>query len=145
MGWTVREISELAGIPADSLRYYDRLGLISPKRENNKYRRYSERDLFLLQFAVVLKYAGFSLSEIKTVLEPSEKWTDEECRKSNINLTQRKCAELSERITHFKGMIRFLNETQSVLEENDNSEERLRLLEIHVQRNFEKIKKERNI
>ncbi len=74
-------------------------------------------------------------------MEPNDKWPDEKCRQNNINLTKRKRTELSEKITHFKGIIKFLNETQSVLEDNDNSEERLRLLELHVQRNFDNIKK----
>ncbi|MDR2947502.1 MAG: MerR family transcriptional regulator [Candidatus Adiutrix sp.] len=140
MSWTVREISELTGISAASLRYYDKEGIISPKRGNNKYRRYDERDLFLIQSVIVLKYAGFSLAEIKSVMEPSGKWPDEECRQRNIDLTKRKCAELSAKITSFKEIAGFLQETLSVLEDNDNSEERLRLGERLVQRNFDRIK-----
>jgi DNA-binding transcriptional MerR regulator len=140
MSWTVREISELLGIPAASLRYYDQAGIVSPKRGKNQYRQYDERDLFLIQCVMVLKYAGFSLAEIKSVIEPSKSWPDEECRQRNIQLTKRKCAELAAKIASFKGIAMFLKETLAVLEDNDNSEERLLLGKRLVERNFDRIK-----
>lgn len=49
----------------DTLRYYDRIGLVSPAREDNRYRRYSKNDLIDLMNIQIMQYADFSLEEIK--------------------------------------------------------------------------------
>lgn len=49
----------------DTLRYYDRIGLVSPVREGNQYRKYSRNDLIDVMNIQIMKYAGFSLDEIK--------------------------------------------------------------------------------
>ena len=76
MGWTVKQTSEKTGIPADTLRYYDKEGIVSPKRYENGYRQYSDEDVSNLKNIIVMKYAHFSLAEIKAMeklmtLEPS--------------------------------------------------------------------------
>lgn len=81
MGWTIKQMAKLSGISTDSLRYYDKLGIISPKRNENGYRMYDEKDLFHLQYVTVMKYARFSLAEIKTIIglfsnEPSQACND---------------------------------------------------------------------
>lgn len=63
--YSVREVSELLNIPKDTLRYYDKLGLVSPARGENRYRCYTDRDILDLQYIETFKYADFSLSEIR--------------------------------------------------------------------------------
>lgn len=55
----------MLGIPKDTLRYYDRMGIVSPSRDDNRYRRYSKDDLIDLMNIQVMQYAGFSLDEIR--------------------------------------------------------------------------------
>ncbi|MDR1094439.1 MAG: MerR family transcriptional regulator [Clostridiales bacterium] len=64
-GNSVQEVSAALGIPKDTLRYYDKLGLVSPRRGENKYRRYTDRDMLDLQYVEILKYADFSLVQIR--------------------------------------------------------------------------------
>lgn len=56
-------------ISKNTLRYYDRIQLLSPSRNENQYRSYSEKDILDLKYISVLKFAGFSLSSIRKVLE----------------------------------------------------------------------------
>jgi DNA-binding transcriptional MerR regulator len=65
---TINETSQLLQIPKTKLRYYDRFGIVSPKRAENGYRFYSEQDILDLQYAEVMKSSGFSLLEIRRVL-----------------------------------------------------------------------------
>jgi DNA-binding transcriptional MerR regulator len=52
-----------------TLRYYDRVGLLSPAEHTEAgYRLYAEEDLFRLQQILALKFLGFSLEEIKAFL-----------------------------------------------------------------------------
>ncbi len=67
--YTVKQAAETLKIPPASLRYYDRLGIVSPMRAENGYRYYSEEDLRALRYVSIMKYAHFSLPEIKIIMD----------------------------------------------------------------------------
>lgn len=59
----------LAGMHAQTLRQYDRLGLVRPSRTRGGGRRYSEHDIELLREVQKLSQAGVSLAGIQRILE----------------------------------------------------------------------------
>ena len=61
--------AELAGMHPQTLRQYDRLGLVSPGRTAGKSRRYSMRDVQKLQEIARLGSEGVSLEGIRRILE----------------------------------------------------------------------------
>jgi MerR family transcriptional regulator/heat shock protein HspR len=62
--------AELAGMHAQTLRNYDRLGLVSPERTPGGGRRYSERDVELLRSIQRLSQdEGVNLAGIKRIIE----------------------------------------------------------------------------
>ncbi|MCC6270701.1 MAG: MerR family transcriptional regulator [Microbacteriaceae bacterium] len=61
--------SELSGLHPQTLRQYDRLGLVSPKRTAGQSRRYSMRDVSQLREIARLSAEGVSLEGIRRVLE----------------------------------------------------------------------------
>jgi MerR family transcriptional regulator/heat shock protein HspR len=64
--------AELAGMHAQTLRNYDRLGLVSPERTAGGGRRYSERDVELLRAIQRLSQdEGVNLAGIKRIIELS--------------------------------------------------------------------------
>jgi DNA-binding transcriptional MerR regulator len=66
----VNEIARAAGVSAETVRYYSRIGLLRPERdEHNDYRRFKERDLCALRFIVQVKGLGFNLRDIRLILE----------------------------------------------------------------------------
>ncbi len=68
--WQIKEISDLTSISIRMLRHYDKIGLLKPSlRTANKYRWYSEANLAILQQIVALKFFGFNLKQIKTMLQ----------------------------------------------------------------------------
>lgn len=70
MQWQVKDISFMTGVSVQTLHHYDRIGLLVPAhRQDSGYRLYSEEDLLKLQQIIALKYFGFKLSQIKTILE----------------------------------------------------------------------------
>jgi MerR family transcriptional regulator/heat shock protein HspR len=60
--------AELAGMHPQTLRQYDRMGLVSPKRTAGKSRRYSMRDVAQLREIQQLSSEGVSLEGIRRVL-----------------------------------------------------------------------------
>ena len=62
--------AELAGMHAQTLRTYDRLGLVTPQRSSGGGRRYSERDVDLLREVQRLSQdEGVNLAGIKRIIE----------------------------------------------------------------------------
>ncbi|MDH6280459.1 MerR family transcriptional regulator [Prescottella defluvii] len=61
--------SELTGIGPQTLRLYERRGLIMPSRTGGGTRRYSEEDLYRLSRVSELVEAGVNLTGIRQILE----------------------------------------------------------------------------
>ncbi|OMC42544.1 helix-turn-helix domain-containing protein [Mycobacterium sp. IS-1264] len=62
--------AELAGMHAQTLRTYDRLGLVSPRRTSGGGRRYSQHDVDLLREVQRLSQdEGVNLAGIKRIIE----------------------------------------------------------------------------
>lgn len=60
--------AELSNMHPQTLRQYDRLGLVSPKRTSGKSRRYSMRDVVQLREVARLGAEGVSLEGIRRIL-----------------------------------------------------------------------------
>lgn len=70
--WYVKDLSKITGVSVQTLHHYDRINLLKPSlRLSNGYRVYSEKDLLRLQQIIALKFFGFELSQIKSLLAGS--------------------------------------------------------------------------
>ena len=66
---TIGEMAQRAGVNIETVRYYERRGLIPrPARSESGYRLYSEDTINLIKFIRHAKELGFSLREIKELL-----------------------------------------------------------------------------
>jgi len=69
-GYLIREFARLTRVTVRTLHYYDEVGLLEPGVERpNGYRVYTDADLLKLQQIVTLKFMGFSLGEIRRLLD----------------------------------------------------------------------------
>ncbi len=67
---TVKEVSELTGISARTLHYYDEIGLFPPTGKSEAgYRLYDDRALEILQQILFFREFGIPLKDIKTVMK----------------------------------------------------------------------------
>ncbi|MEO6847302.1 MAG: MerR family DNA-binding protein [Chthoniobacterales bacterium] len=66
---TTGRLAALAGINIETVRFYERSGLISkPKRTASNYRQYPQSDVARLRFIKRAQELGFSLKEIAELL-----------------------------------------------------------------------------
>jgi MerR family transcriptional regulator/heat shock protein HspR len=72
--------AELAGVHAQTLRIYERKGLIEPQRTQGGSRRYSERDIALLRRIQELTNDGVSLVGVRRILELEDELARSESR-----------------------------------------------------------------
>ncbi|GAA1424132.1 heat shock protein transcriptional repressor HspR [Agrococcus citreus] len=70
--FSIAAAAELAGLHAQTLRQYDRLGLVQPSRTAGNTRRYSMRDIGRLKQVQMLSGEGVSLEGIRRILEMSD-------------------------------------------------------------------------
>ena len=69
MVYSIRELSELAGVSARTLRYYDAIGLLKPLYVNEAgYRFYGESEVAVLQQILFYKERGFDLKQIQKAI-----------------------------------------------------------------------------
>lgn len=66
MSYTIQQVANMTGIPATTLRYYDKEGLLPfLERRSSSYREFSDIDLASLQIVQCLKATGMSVAEMK--------------------------------------------------------------------------------
>ena len=71
--YVISAAAELSGMHAQTLRTYDRMGLVSPARTRGGGRRYSDRDIELLRKIQALSQDdGVNLAGIKSIIELTE-------------------------------------------------------------------------
>ncbi len=114
-------------MPKDTLRYYDRIGIVSPSREDNRYRRYSKDDLIDLMNIQIMQYADFSLDEIKGKIgfRKMENIDPAYCEEV-AEFLDAKNAETRNKIAHLEKVSRLLNILAETLRDfNNESDQRL--------------------
>jgi MerR family transcriptional regulator/heat shock protein HspR len=87
--------AELAGVHPQTLRMYERKGLVQPKRTSGNTRRYSERDIQRIRAIQELtQLGGISLAGVKLFIEMREQLAEMEHRAEELEreLTRRASA-----------------------------------------------------
>jgi DNA-binding transcriptional MerR regulator len=68
--YLIKEFADLTKVTVRTLHYYDEIGLLKPSFEKaNGYRVYTDTDLLKLQQIVTLKFMGFSLDQVRELLD----------------------------------------------------------------------------
>jgi MerR family transcriptional regulator, heat shock protein HspR len=80
--------AELAGVHPQTLRIYERKGLLRPARTAGNTRRYSERDIDRLRTIQELTQAGVNLAGVKMIIE----------LQAEVNRTRRRIEQLREEL-----------------------------------------------
>ena len=71
--YSINKLSKLAGVSTRALRYYEEIGLLSPKRiSSNDYRVYGQYEVDLLQQILFLRELGVPLDKIKKITGSKE-------------------------------------------------------------------------
>lgn len=65
MEYTSGQFANIIGVSLDTLRYYEKEGLIKPNRKENNHRIYADNDINWMQFIKRLKDTGMPIKEIK--------------------------------------------------------------------------------
>jgi DNA-binding transcriptional MerR regulator len=71
--YTIRQVAELTGFSPDTLRYYEKIGLLkSPERGSGGVRTYNDDNVLMLASLNCLKKTGLSLEDIKEFMQDDQ-------------------------------------------------------------------------
>ncbi|MBY0502721.1 MAG: MerR family transcriptional regulator [Bryobacteraceae bacterium] len=104
---TIGEFSAQSGVPASTIRYYERIGVLPEPARMSGQRRYGDEAINRLTVVQLAQACGFDLDEIKMLVQgftggsPSERWR---------NLATRKLTELDRQMEKITLMRRLLHQ-----------------------------------
>ena len=105
----IHQLEQQSGLSRDTIRYYERLMLITPPlREENGYRQYNDHTLVELAFIGKAQEVGFSLAQIKPAIAQLRA-PPEQCQALRTAL-QSKQQEIEERIAVDQMRLKRLNQ-----------------------------------
>lgn len=108
---TIKQVSEQYHVTYDTLRYYEKIGLLTNiSRDSQGRREYSDEDLDTLSKVVHLRQLGASVAECQRVMGLFELDNTEAAFADGIQLLQRLDQELDERIASINQQKAFLKQ-----------------------------------
>ena len=120
MEWTIRQTTEITGLSSDTLRYYEKEGMVSPKRHENGYRYYDEQDIVILKNIVVMKYARFTIAEMKSMEELYIQNPNADCNEISTRILNAKISELNQAILNYQKIVSLMEELLALAESPDS-------------------------
>lgn len=106
MEYTVATLGKMAGVSARTLRYYDGIGLLKPRRVSSSgYRVYGEREVSLLQQILFYRALGVSLEDIRGILTAPD-FDEEKALKSHLSALLDRRKQLNDLIANVEKTIR---------------------------------------
>jgi len=107
----ISDVARVFGLRTSAIRYYEQIGILPPAMRKNGQRRYNNTVLFRLAVVQRARETGFTLEEIRELFfgfppgtPPPKRWHD---------LSQRKIAELRDRMKRLKLMEKLLKRVEN--------------------------------
>ncbi|TLG71777.1 MerR family transcriptional regulator [Culicoidibacter larvae] len=105
---TISEVAKLYNISADTLRYYERIGLIPAIQKNSSGNRdYTEDDIYWVDFAVCMRSAGLPIEMLIEYLTLYKQGPDTAATRKQLLIEQRDI--LAENIAEMNATLERLN------------------------------------
>lgn len=119
----IGDVAAAAGLSVDAVRYYERLGLLTPEaRTQGGFRAYSDRSIERLAFIKQAQRLGLRLKEIRELVHPISGAGRSHCERVRAVITQR-LADVEVQMTELKTFRRTLRSALENCNEALGSEE----------------------
>jgi MerR family copper efflux transcriptional regulator len=98
----IGDVAERSGLPPKTIRYYEDIGLIRPRRGENGYRAFAPGDVHKLAFLGRARSLGFSIEECRALLALYE---DEDRASSDVKqVAEAHLGQIDRKIAELQGM-----------------------------------------
>ena len=116
---TIKEVSEKYSIVEDTLRYYEKVGLIRPVTRKNGIRQYGEAEIANIEFVKCMRSAGLSIKILAQYLKLLDE--GESTKEERLKLLKDQRNNLAQKADELKKAIDRLDYKINLLYENGNN------------------------
>ena len=118
--FTISKFARLRGIDINSLRYYERLGILTPAYTDphTRYRYYTAEQLSLLDMILLCINLGVPLKELKAYFDESGRFQNRALFEEGKRRTQEKIQELQSSLRSIEHTLTFLEDTARYTQKN---------------------------
>lgn len=117
MNLTIGKLAKMCQVNVETIRYYQRIGLMRVPESSQTYRYYQQQDIETLHFIQKAKDAGLQLNEIKELLT-----LDLDNRRQVQHVIEQRLAKIDERIQELQALKQRLStwlvECKSTVDDN---------------------------
>ena len=112
--YTIGELARLYHIGTDSIRYYERKGVLEPVRGENSYRYYSSQSIWRMNVIMNLRSLNFSVNQIRDYFQNRTAATTEALLHDELSLIDAKVDELTQLKKSVLQQLSTLEHTKSI-------------------------------
>lgn len=113
--YSAKKFTDMVGVPYSSLRYFERINLLKPKKESNNYRSFTHLDAFIINRFKHFRALGISVEDSLNIIETSD--VNELIKKLDD-----KKSEIEIEILKLKEKLEGINKTKENLEYSKKNE-----------------------
>jgi len=126
----IKQFAEKFHLTTDTVRYYEKEGLLYPQKLDNGYRVYDGTCEHTVKFILVLRQLGFTLQEIKYLLTLEQKPISPECNEETVQLFSAKITHIEQLMHFYQHALQSLRLTKTLMADGqfENNQERIALL-----------------
>ena len=104
---TIKEVGEKYGISQDTLRYYEKVGIIRPVTRKNGIRQYGEQELANIEFVVCMRSAGLPIDVLVEYIKLFDQGEKTEAARRQLLINERE--KLKAKIADMNAALEKLN------------------------------------
>ncbi|WP_341302605.1 MerR family transcriptional regulator [Lysinibacillus sp. FSL H8-0500] len=118
----IKQFAEKFSVTTDTIRYYEKEGLLYPAKQNNGYRVFNASCEHTMKLIIVLRQLGFTLQEIKQLLTLGQKPISAACNKETMLLFSTKIAYIEQQLHFYQHALQSLQLTQTYIADGQYAE-----------------------
>jgi len=118
----IKQFAEKYQLTTDTVRYYEKEGLLHPHKLDNGYRVYDDTCENTIKLILVLRQLGFTLQEIKQLLMLDQKPVSESCNLETVQLFSAKIAHIEQQLLFYQQALQSLQLTKTLMADGKYAE-----------------------
>ncbi len=118
----IKQFAEKYQLTTDTVRYYEKEGLLYPHKLDNGYRVYDDTCENTIKLILVLRQLGFTLQEIKQLLMLDQKPVSESCNQETVQLFSAKIAHIEQQLLFYQQALQSLQLTKTLMADGKYAE-----------------------
>lgn len=137
----IKQFAVKYNLPNDTIRFYEKEGLLHPIRLQNGYRFYDEQCEKTIKFIIVLKQLRFSLQEIQMLLTLDHQPLSDECNDSSASLFSQKITAVEKQIEFYVIALQSLKLAEGLIRDGKYEANKSKI-DVAIEEMYQKIKEE---